>query len=307
MRIVVLGGLGLQGQAALLDLAASPDVTDIICADATATLPSTIAGWPNMAKVKCTTVNASSKEEISSLFKHYKPQAAIDLLPQPLMRNAFEAAVESRVSILSTNYRYPLVDLDTPAREAGVVLLPECGLDPGIDLVLIGQGVREFDQVEVLNSYCGGIPEAKAAGNLLKYKISWNWDMVLSSQMRPAVFIHEGQRLDISPAEQHEKMIHSVFFPGLGELEALPNGNAAAYIEPLGLTSSIRETGRYSLRWPGWCAVWRVIKGLGLLDETPVQGLPAPITPRQFLARMMEPKLHYQSDEKDLAVMVNIF
>lgn len=308
MRIVVLGGLGLQGQAALVDLTTSPAVTEVVCLDVGTTLPHKLADRPGMSKLSFKTVNASSPEALTDFFRQCEPQAVIDLLPLPLMRNAFQAAIAAKVPLVSTNYVHSLKDLDGPAREAGVTLLPECGLDPGIDLVIIGHAVRTFDRLEVLNSYCGGIPEAKAADNFLKYKISWNWDMVLNTQMRPATFIHRGLRLEVPPEEQHEtEMIHRVFYPGLGELEAVPNGNAVAYTDALGLTATIRETGRYSLRWPGWCDTWRIIKRLGFLDDSPVPGLPVPLSPRQFLARMMEPRIQYQPHEKDLAVMLNVF
>jgi len=110
------------------------------------------------------------------------------------MANAFEAALETRVPLVSTNYGKPIQHLHEPAKAAGVSLMPECGLDPGIDLVICGHSVRQFDELNVLNSYCGGIPEKKACTNPLNYKISWNFDMVLRSQKRPSVFIRGGKK-----------------------------------------------------------------------------------------------------------------
>ena len=302
-----MGGLGLQGKAAVIDLAASRDVDEIVCADQGRDSLKDLQNRPGMDKVRFQNVDCSSRDALVQTLKQGF-DAAIDLLPISLMRGAFEAAVEARVPLVSTNYASPLADLDGPAREAGTALLPECGLDPGIDLVLIGHGVSQFDRIEVLNSYCGGIPEYKAADNPMKYKISWNWDMVLTSQKRPSVFIVDGQRKTIPVEEQHiSSLIHTVYFPGLGELEALPNGNAAIYTDILKVGSQIKTTGRYSLRWPGWSAFWAPLKKLGFLDEEPVDGLPGGITPKQFLVRHLEPRLQYGQKEKDLAVMYNHF
>ena len=102
------------------------------------------------------------------------------------MPAAFDAAVAARVPLVSTNYAKDLRHLDAPARERGITLMPECGLDPGIDLVIIGGAVPRFDRLTRLDSYCGGIPEKSACDNPLNYKISWNWEMVLTSQMRPS-------------------------------------------------------------------------------------------------------------------------
>jgi saccharopine dehydrogenase-like NADP-dependent oxidoreductase len=91
--------------------------------------------------------------------------------------------------------------------------------------VIYHYGVQQFDEVHVLNSYCGGIPEKKACTNALNYKISWNWDSVLKSQKREAVAIKDGKGITLSAENQHDNaLIHEIDFPGLGRLEAFPNG-----------------------------------------------------------------------------------
>jgi saccharopine dehydrogenase-like NADP-dependent oxidoreductase len=307
MRIIVLGGMGFQGRAALVDLAAGRDVDEVICVDSGPDRLQGLTELPGMSKVRVIEADLSSKEPLVSLLKQ-GIDAAVDLLPFPLMPAAFEAAVEAGVPLVSTNYAHSVRYIDPPAREAGVIIMPECGLDPGIDLVIIGHGVRQFDRLDILESYCGGIPEPAACDNPLNYKVSWNWAMVLGSQMRPSVFIRDGRRVEISAEDQHDPgLVHNINFPDLGELEAIPNGNAVFYTDLLGITGTVRRTGRYSLRWPGWSAFWRPLKQLGFLDEKPLEGLPAPISPRRFLTRLIEPRIQYRDDEKDLAVMLNVF
>ena len=102
-------------------------------------------------------------------------------------------------------------------------------------------------------------------------------------------------------------MNHEVEFPGLGRLEAIPNGDAVAYIERLGLSETVRDAGRYSLRWPGWRAFWQALKQLGFLEEEPVPGLPGEVSPKQFMVKHLEPRLQYGPEEKDLTPMANVF
>jgi saccharopine dehydrogenase-like NADP-dependent oxidoreductase len=307
MKIVVLGGLGLQGKAAVLDLARSDRVREIICADVS------LEDWPKLAalaanaKIKPLKIDGASIEALTDLLRQ-GVDAAIDLLPLPLMPHAFEAALNARVPLVSTNYGTPIRHLHAAAAKAGIGLLPECGLDPGIDLVLCGHGVRQFDELHTLNSYCGGIPEKKACTNPIDYKISWNFDMVMRSQKRASVFIRSGQRLEVPAERQHEsEMIHRIDFPGLGELEAVPNGDAVFYTDLLGLTPDVREAGRYALRWPGWCAFWGPLKRLGFLSDEPVKGLPHLVTPHQMVVKLLEPRLQYRDDEKDVVAMLNVF
>jgi saccharopine dehydrogenase-like NADP-dependent oxidoreductase len=233
---------------------------------------------------------------------------AIDLLPIQFMPLAFEAAIEARVPLVSTNYAHTLHHLHQPALAAGIALMPECGLDPGIDLVICGQAAREFDEIHVINSYCGGFPERRACTNPLNYKISWNWDMVLRSHKRASVFIKGGKRMGLSAEEQHrEDMITTINFPGLGELEAIPNGDAAAYVDLLGITKTVQEAGRYTLRWPGWSSLIRPLKKLGFLSEDPIDVDGCLVSPHRFMVKLLEPRLQYLDDEKDLVAMLNVF
>jgi saccharopine dehydrogenase-like NADP-dependent oxidoreductase len=302
MKIAVLGGLGMQGRAAVHDLARSEGVEKVICAD------NCEAAGPvfDTDKVVIEELDASSPDRLRNLLASV--DAAIDLLPRQFGRAACEAAIQSGTPIVNTNYAYEIADLDPAARSNNVAIMPECGLDPGIDLILYGLACEKFSELHVVNSYCGGFPEAGAADNPLKYKVSWNWEGVLSSSKRDSRVIASGRVVDIPGARQHDPdHIHSIDFPGLGTLEAIPNGNAVFFTDLIGATSTIRETGRYALRWPGWSAFWHPLKQLGFLDEASVPGLPEDVTPYQMMVHMLGPQLQYGDAEKDLVAMLNVF
>jgi saccharopine dehydrogenase-like NADP-dependent oxidoreductase len=308
MIVAVLGGMGLQGKAALVDLTRSEGVEKILCADAAVSDDlGKIEKFIDRGKVEMIKMDGSSKADIVRVLNK-GADVAIDLLPIQFMPLAFEASIEAGVHLVSTNYAHTLKHLHKPAFAAGVALMPECGLDPGIDLVICGQAAREFDEIHLINSYCGGFPEKKACTNPLNYKISWNWDMVLRSHKRPAVMIRDGRKVSLSAEEQHrEDMISTVDFPGLGEVEAIPNGDAVAYTDLLGLTRTVREAGRYTLRWPGWSSLIRPLKQLGFLSEDPIDVDGCPVSPHQFMVKHLEPRLQYRDDEKDLVAMLNVF
>ena len=307
MQIVVLGGNGLQGKAAVMDLAGSAGIERVVNADAV------VKGWDKFSrcqgfeKIEHVEIDASSAEQIYQLLSK-NVDVAIDLLPVQFMRNASEAAIEAGVPLVSTNYGDPIQNLHQRAEAAGIALMPECGLDPGIDLVLAGHAVSQFDEVHLYNSYCGGFPEKKACTNPIDYKISWNWDLVVGAQMRDAVIIRDGKRIEIGGANQHDpEFLGTVNFPGLGTLESIPNGKVDTFTELLGISGTVLNAGRYSLRWPGWSDFWRPVKALGFLSDKPLEGLGGKISPRRAIAKIMEPALHYAEDERDIVVMYNEF
>jgi len=306
LRVLVLGGCGIQGKTAVFDLAGNSDVEQVICADVNLEGIKEISGFVNMSKIRTESLDAADSESLGRLFR--QADVAIDLLPRQFLETVCQAAIQAGVSVVNTNYAYPVAHLDEKARTAGVAILPECGLDPGIDLVLYGEASRRFDELNVINSYCGGFPERSACDNPLNYKVSWTFEGVLAATKRDSRIIRKGAITDIPGARQHDpEQIHTVDFPGLGSLEAIPNGNAVAFTDALGATQTIRETGRYSLRWPGWSAFWRPLKQLGFLSEAPVAGLPCPVSPYQMIDKLVGPKIQYRRNEKDLVAMLNVF
>jgi len=130
----------------------------------------------------------------------------------------------------------------------------------------------------------------------------------LKSQNRDATLLKDRKTVHIPAARQHDNaFIHQIDFPGLGRLEAIPNGDAIHFCGLLGIEDKLIETGRYSLRWPGWCDFWHPLKQLGFLSDTPVKDSPCGLTPNEFVTRLLAPRLQYKEREKDLAVMLNLF
>ncbi len=304
MRVLLLGGCGIQGRAALYDLSRNVSVDHITCADIQPELVDSF-DFIDKAKIQIVRIDANDPNALASKMDE-KFDVVLDFLPPQCIRAVAEAAIKSGVHLVNTNYAYDILDLDQAAKEKGIAIIPECGLDPGIDLVLCKYSLRYFDEVSKLNSYCGGIPEKAACDNPLKYKISWNIRAVLQSQNRDATLIADSKPVYIPAKDQHENaFIHHIEVPGLGTLEAIPNGNAVRYAKLLKIADTLCETGRYTLRWPGWCAFWNPMKKLGFLSDVPVKGLPVEVSPFEMVAKLLEQQLQYNDSEKDLAVMVN--
>lgn len=304
MKALVLGGCGIQGRAALYDLSRNSSVDQVTCADIQPDLVHSF-GFLDTAKIQSIGLDANDPNALASIMDN-KFDIVLDFLPPQYIRTVAEAAIKCGVSLVNTNYAYDILDLDYAAKEKGISIIPECGLDPGIDLILYHYSLKHFDKVFKLNSYCGGIPEKAACNNPLKYKISWNMNAVLKSQIRDARLIADSEHVYIPAEDQHDNaFIHSIEFLELGTLEAIPNGNAVYYVNLLKINNNLIETGRFTLRWPGWCSFWNPLKKLGFLSDEPINGLSEKVSPLEMVAKLLEPQLQYEDSEKDLCVMVN--
>ncbi|MBU0756049.1 MAG: saccharopine dehydrogenase NADP-binding domain-containing protein [Planctomycetes bacterium] len=305
MKILLLG-VGMQGKATLFDLVSSTAVGPIIAADADLEMLASHVkqrGWE--AEVQCEPLDAAKPESIARLMS-MKPDVVIDLLPPKFCAEVAKAAIDHRVHLVNTLYaRDELMALNKKAKAQGVTLLPEFGLDPGIDLVMLGEGARSLDSIEEMHSYGAGLPERSAADNPLHYKVSWSFEGVLGAYRRPARAILDGKVREIVGADLFAPdNVHEVVVPGVGELEAYFNGDALQYVGVLGLDpQAVRASGRYTMRWPGHTALWKNLVDLHLLDPDPVMVDGAKVDRLRFLARAIGPHIQYEPGERDLVVV----
>ncbi|GAB4404730.1 MAG: saccharopine dehydrogenase family protein [Anaerolineales bacterium] len=305
MKVLLLG-VGMQGKAALYDLVRSDGVQEIIAADRDFDgLRAHVASRGYGSKVRCEPCAAENPAEIDRLVAQ-GVDVVIDLLPTRFIASVAEAAVRHGVHFVNASYTTPeLKALAHEARVRGIALLPEFGMDPGIDLVLLGEAVRQFDTVQEIITYGAGFPEAQAADNAIQYKVTWTFEGVLRSYYRAGRIIRDGQVVEIRENEMFcPEHLHEVDIEGIGRLEAFPNGDAIKYADLLGIdTASLRNLGRYVLRWPGHAAFWKKLVDLHLLDNEPITVDGVTVDRRRFLAAIMEPHLQYRDDERDVVVV----
>ena len=305
MKILLLGA-GMQGKAALYDLARSAGVSEVVVADREIdALRAHLSDRGYGSKVRPEKLDATDPGSLDRLLAQ-GPDVVIDLLPVPFSDAVAGAAVTHGVHLVNTIYTSPVLrGLAAEAQAKGVTLLPEFGLDPGIDLVMLGQAARELDQIDGVLSYGSGIPEMEAAGNPLKYKITWTFEGVLESYRREARLIRDGQLVEIDGRRVfYPEHLHKLEIEGLGQLEAFPNGDALPYVDLLGLdASTLRHMGRYTLRWPGHCRFWRALVDLGLLEDEPVLVDGVEVDRKQYLAAALAPGLELGPAERDIVIL----
>jgi saccharopine dehydrogenase-like NADP-dependent oxidoreductase len=305
MKVLVVG-VGMQGKAALYDLAHSEAVTEITAADVDLNaLKDYVRERLPHAPILCEGVDGSDEGSLRRLMSA-RPDVAIDLLPVPLHPALNRAAIDAGVHVVNASYRDAELDrLAAEAQARGVTILPELGMDPGIYLISLGQAVRCLDEVEEIVSYGAGFPEPTAADNPLRYKVTWNFEGVLRSYSRPARVVRDGRTVEIPAAELFAPPnTHEIEIPGVGLLEAFPNGDALKYAEPLGIDRArLRRMERCVLRWPGHCALWKTLSDLHLLDDEPVSLDGVAVSRKRFLAAAIEPHIRYLPGERDLVVV----
>jgi saccharopine dehydrogenase-like NADP-dependent oxidoreductase len=281
MKKVLVLGAGLVSRPLVRYLLDQPDFHVTVASRTVRKAEALVAGHPRGTALPLLADNTAKLEELVS-----RHDLAVSLLPAPLHPVIGELCVKHRKHMVTTSYVSPKMKvLDGPARQAGVMLLNEIGVDPGIDhmsAMRIIHGVqRRGGQVVSFRSYCGGLPAPDANDNPWGYKFSWSPRAVCMAGKNSARYRESGRLVEI-PGPELFTCHHPVQVPGLGELEAYPNRDSLAYLDLYGL-DGIETMFRGTLRYPGWCACMKKVVDLGLLDETTIT-YPAGMTLAQWTA-----------------------
>ncbi len=304
MKAMVLG-VGLQGKAVIHDLSQSPIIGEIVAVDIDLSKARDFLRHNCHNKVQAIETDATDQAILAKMIKDTAVNILICMTPAHLSRQAALGSIEAEIPYVCTTYAGLLDGLDALAKEKNILLLPEMGFDPGIDFVLGARAVAMLDEVHGLNSYGAGIPTPSACDNPLNYKISWTFDGVLNAYTRPARLLKGGLEIQIPGLEIfNEAWVRTIDVPGVGTMETYPNGDAVQFIQTFNLGSELQEMGRYTTRWPGHCAFWRIMAHLGFLNDEPLElAEGVSIAPREFVSRHLTPKLQYKEDERDLAFL----
>lgn len=214
---------------------------------------------------------------------------AVSLLPYIYHFEVAKACLAERKPLVTTSYvSDEMQALDRAAREAGVILLNEIGLDPGIDhmsaMRVIDRVHDDDGDIKAFRSFCGGLPAPDANDNPLGYKFSWSPRGVVLAGRNAARFLEHSHMVDI-PNERLFASHYVTWVDGLGDFEAYPNRNSLPYVERYGIPET-ETMYRGTLRNLGWCDVMLKLNQLGYFSLEEQANLPA-MTFRQVMAALI--------------------
>jgi saccharopine dehydrogenase-like NADP-dependent oxidoreductase len=194
----------------------------------------------------------------------------VSLVPYTHHVTVANLCIEYRKPMVTTSYvSDAMKKLDDASKKAGILILNEMGLDPGIDhmsAMKIIHGIQNGGgRVTSFYSYCGGLPAPEANTNPFGYKFSWSPRGVVLAGRNNARYLKDGRIIEI-PGKDLFDHYWKLSVKGLGEFEAYPNRDSLPYIDLYGL-KGISTMFRGTLRNQGWCQTWKKIADMGFLDD----------------------------------------
>ncbi|RSM03786.1 hypothetical protein CEP52_007213 [Fusarium oligoseptatum] len=194
----------------------------------------------------------------------------ISLVPFIYHADVIRSAIKAKTHVVTTSYVSPAMrELDAAATEAGITVLNEVGVDPGVDhlyaLKTIGEVHDKGGKVKEFYSFCGGIPAPEAANdNPLRFKFSWSPRGALLSQYNSATFLLNGEVVEISNQDLMGSAKPYHVLDGYSFV-AYPNRNSVPFREAYGIPEA-HTVIRGSLRYEGNPAMVKALIDLGWIN-----------------------------------------
>lgn len=209
-----------------------------------------------------------------------KNDLVISLIPYIYHATVIKSAIRNKKNVVTTSYISPaMLELNDDAKKAGITVMNEIGVDPGLDHLYAVKTIEEVHdaggKIVSFLSYCGGLPAPENSDNPLGYKFSWSSRGVLLALRNTAKYIKDGKAVEIDGKDLMGTAKPYHIYPGFA-LVAYPNRDSTIYKERYNIPEA-QTVIRGTLRYQGFPEFVRVLVDIGFLSDEAHPSLSTPI------------------------------
>jgi saccharopine dehydrogenase-like NADP-dependent oxidoreductase len=221
------------------------------------------------------------KEEIENA------DLVISMLPAKFHVEIAKDCIKYKTNLITPSYiSEEMKALHYDAEEAGVLIMNEIGVDPGIDHMSAAKIIDELRdkhaKIISFKSYCGGLISPESDNNPWNYKFTWNpRNVVLAGQGGASKFIRNNLYKYI-PYQQLFTRLDKIEIDGFGKFEGYANRDSLSYRHIYGL-DDIPTIFRGTLRREGFSEAWHIFVQLGMTDDNYTIEKSEKLTARNFI------------------------
>jgi len=201
-----------------------------------------------------------------------KVDVVISLIPYTFHATVIKSAIRKKKNVVTTSYVSPaMMELNAQAKEAGITVMNEIGVDPGVDhlsaVLTIDEVHKAGGKILSFKSYCGGLPAPEDSDNPLGYKFSWSSRGVLLALRNQAKYYQDGQIKEVEGPELMAEAKPYFIYPGYAFV-AYPNRDSTPYKERYNIPEA-QTIIRGTLRYGGFPEYIKCLVDIGFLSEDP--------------------------------------
>jgi len=289
MKMLVLGS-GMMGRALAYDL--KKNGYDPVVADSNKLRAKSVA---DSLKIPYIILDVSDQAAV----KPYMEECEVTISAVPYFYNEQLAhtAIEAHCHFCDLGGNNDVVikelSMNDAAQKEDVLIIPNCGLAPGMANVIAAQGIQEMDATHV-QIRVGGLPQNPKPP--LDYTLVFSVHGLLNEYIEPAVIIRNGTITEIPSLTE----IEEITFPSVGVLEAFHTSGGTSTL-PQTFQGQLKELDYKTIRYKGHCEKMKVLLDVGMCSEESVSIGTFQVSPRDVLSKVLERTL--PAEEKDMVLM----
>ncbi len=298
-------GAGRQGTACAYDLARFGEADRIILADANREYAQKsverlrrLLSPSNTTQLEAVAVSVQNHSELVDVMRG--AAAVMSAVPYYFNPLVAKAAIEAAVPMCDLGGDIEVVreelKLSNAAKAAGISIIPDCGLAPGMNNLLAVYGMKRLDETNSVQIRCGGLPQTPRPP--LGYRLVFNLEGMLNNYFGKAYVLRRGKVTEIESFTELEE----IRFPKpLGKCEAFVTAGATSTC-PWTFEGRLDSYDYKTVRYPGHYVKIKLLRELGLLDRRPVTVKGSPVVPRDLFVKVVGDKIAFPED-RDLVVL----
>ena len=286
-----------MGYGAAYDLVHnSPDVEAVTIADFQLEKAEETVSKIGTGRIAGRQVDASNYAEVAELMRGH--DSVISCVNYWYNEALSRAAIETGANFCDLGGNNYVVDeqlaLDADAKAAGINIIPDCGLAPGMVSILAMHGAAKFDEIEEIHIRVGGLPQDPQPP--LNYQLVFSVEGLINEYIEVARVIREGKITEIESMTELE----GLSFEGFPPLEAFQTSGGTSTL-PDTFLGRIRELDYKTIRYAGHCEKFKTMIDLGLCSSDEIMVDFQKVTPRKVFGELLQK--HLPADGPDYVLV----
>ncbi len=291
MKAAVLGS-GMMGSVIGLDLARSKEVDEVVVADIDPTRLKAVKKRAPGKKLTVEVLDIKDRRQVVTFLKRF--DVAASALPHSVVHQSDLAAVEAGARMVNIAFEDEQMELDSQAKKTGALLVPGCGVAPGLGGILLAHGLELLGGGDEGHILVGGLPQKPAPP--FDYRLVFSIVGLLREYIDDARVFRNGRLLKVRPFSTVETY---EFPPPIGKLEGFCTDGLASLVYTM---KGMKTLDEITLRWPGHAEKMGLLMDSGYFSREKVKAGGAEVAPLEVSWAVLERKLA-EGDPHDVTVM----
>lgn len=296
MRILVLGA-GRMGSGAAFDLVHnSPGVEAVTVADFDLKKAEEVAEKVGTNRIDAHHIDAANQSDVARLMKGH--DSVISCVNYWYNESLSRAAIETGTNFCDLGGNNYVVDaqlaMDDEAKAAGVNIIPDCGLAPGMVSILAMHGAAKFDQLDEIHIRVGGLPQNPQPP--LNYQLVFSVEGLINEYIEVARVIRDGKITEVESMTE----VESLEFDGFPPLEAFQTSGGTSTL-PDTFLGKIEHLDYKTIRYAGHCEKFKTMIDLGLCSSEEIVADFVKVKPRKVFGELLQK--HLPADGPDYVLV----